>query len=29
MRLERKDLDILSIGWMHSRVLLYENKAIP
>ncbi len=23
------DLDILSIGWMHSRVLLYENKAIP
>jgi type 1 glutamine amidotransferase len=23
------DLDILSIGWSHSNVLLYENKAIP
>ena len=23
------DLDILSIGWMHPRVLLYENLAVP
>jgi hypothetical protein len=22
------DLDIISIGWSHNRVLLYENKAI-
>jgi hypothetical protein len=22
------DLDIISIGWSHDRVLLYENKAI-
>jgi hypothetical protein len=22
------DLDIISIGWAHGRVLLYENKAI-
>jgi hypothetical protein len=23
------DLDVISIGWSHNRVLIYENKAIP